>query len=56
MVKAGDEVKVGQRLLLLEAMKMENHIDADKAGKILSINVSKGDNIMQGDVLLIIGE
>jgi len=56
MVKPGDQVSVGQRLLLLEAMKMENHIDADKAGKIISINVSKGDNIMQGDILLVIGE
>jgi len=56
MVKPGDIVTVGQRLLLLEAMKMENHIDADKTGKITSINIAKGDNVMQGDVLLIIGE
>ncbi|HPD64635.1 MAG TPA: acetyl-CoA carboxylase biotin carboxyl carrier protein subunit [Bacteroidia bacterium] len=55
-VKPGDVVSVGQRLMLIEAMKMENHIDADRAGKVKSINVNVGDNVMQGDVLLVIGE
>ncbi len=55
-VKVGDTVKIGQRLLVLEAMKMENNIEADKAGKIASIAKNKGDSVMEGDVLIVIGE
>lgn len=55
-VKEGDEVKMGQKLLMLEAMKMENNIEADKAGKVVSILKHKGDSVMEGDVLIIIGE
>ena len=55
-VKVGDVVKIGQRLLVLEAMKMENNIEADKAGKIVSISKNKGDSVMEGDVLIVIGE
>lgn len=55
-VKEGDIVKMGQRLLMLEAMKMENNIEADKAGKVISIHKHKGDSVMEGDVLIIIGE
>lgn len=54
-VKPGDMVKVGQRLLLLEAMKMENNIDSDKEGKVVEVKVSKGGSVLEGDVLLIIG-
>ena len=55
-VREGDEVKMGQKLLMLEAMKMENNIEADKAGKVVQILKGKGDNVMEGDVLIIIGE
>jgi glutaconyl-CoA/methylmalonyl-CoA decarboxylase subunit gamma len=55
-VKVGDTVKSGQKLLILEAMKMENSIDSDKDGKVLSISVNKGDNVMEGDIILTIGE
>jgi biotin carboxyl carrier protein len=55
-VREGDVVKMGQRLLMLEAMKMENNIEADKAGKVLSILKHKGDSVMEGDVLIIIGD
>lgn len=55
-VKEGDQVKIGQKLILLEAMKMENNIHADKEGKVLTLNARKGDNVMEGDVLLIIGD
>ena len=55
-VREGDVVKMGQRLLMLEAMKMENNIEADKAGKVVSILKHKGDSVMEGDVLIIIGE
>ncbi len=55
-VREGDAVKMGQKLLMLEAMKMENNIEADKAGKVVSILKQKGDAVMEGDVLIIIGE
>ncbi len=54
-VKVGDQVKMGQRLLLLEAMKMENNIDSDKEGTIREIKVDKGSSVLEGDVLIIIG-
>lgn len=53
-VKVGDVVKLGQHLIMLEAMKMENNIDADKEGKISEIKVHRGDNVMEGDVLIVI--
>ena len=55
-VKEGDIVTKGQKLLCLEAMKMENNIDSDKDGKIIKINANKGDSIMEGDILVTIGE
>ena len=55
-VREGDAVKVGQRLITLEAMKMENNINADKEGRIISLKVHKGDAVMEGDVLIVIGE
>jgi glutaconyl-CoA/methylmalonyl-CoA decarboxylase subunit gamma len=53
-VKVGDKVVMGQRLITLEAMKMENNIDSDKEGKVSLINVKKGDSVMEGDVLVVI--
>lgn len=55
-VREGDTVKIGQKLITLEAMKMENNINADKEGKVTSLKVGKGDSVMEGDVLLVIGE
>jgi len=55
-VKVGDRVKVGQKLLTLEAMKMENLIESDKEGIIASIAKQKGDSVMEGDILISIGE
>ena len=54
-VNVGDEVKVGQRLMVLEAMKMENNINADKSGKVVSIKVKTDDSVMEGDLLIEIG-
>lgn len=54
-VKVGDSVKNGQKVVLLEAMKMENNIDADKDGVVKEIKIAKGDSINEGDTLLIIG-
>ena len=50
----GDEVKKGQTVIILEAMKMENSINADKDGKIAAINVSKGESVLEGTDLVII--
>ena len=55
-VNEGDIVKIGQKLIVLEAMKMENNIESDKAGKIISISKGKGDSVMEGDVLIVIGD
>jgi len=54
-IKEGETVKIGQRLMMLEAMKMENNIDADKEGVVLSIKKHKGDAVMECDVLIMIG-
>ena len=53
-VNVGDTVKKGQTIIILEAMKMENNINADKDGKITAINVSKGDSVLEGNDLVII--
>src|SRR5574344_1015350 len=55
-VNVGDRVKTGQKLALLEAMKMENQIDSDLDGVVKEVKVRKGDIIMEGDVLITIGE
>ena len=53
-VKVGDQVKVGDTVVILEAMKMQNNIEAEVAGTIASINVNKGDAVMEGDTLVTI--
>ncbi|MCL2245587.1 MAG: biotin/lipoyl-binding protein [Lentimicrobiaceae bacterium] len=54
-VKEGDPVKQGQHVIMLEAMKMENNIDADREGIIKEIRVKHNDSVMEGDVLIVIG-
>ena len=54
-VKVGQKVAKNQVVLILEAMKMENEIVAEKEGTITSIQVSKGDMVSSGDLLLTIG-
>jgi acetyl-CoA/propionyl-CoA carboxylase biotin carboxyl carrier protein len=54
LVEVGASVEVGQALLVLEAMKMENHINAEAAGTVKEIRVSPGDAVGTGDVLVII--
>lgn len=51
----GDTVKRGQTLLILEAMKMENNINADRDGKIVEIKVHQGDSVLEGADLVVIG-
>jgi len=54
-VKVGDEVNVGDTLLIMEAMKMENEIKADKTGKIVDVKVNAGDSVLEGENLVEIG-
>lgn len=54
-VQVGDEVKKGQTIVILEAMKMENNINSDKDGKVTEIKVNKGDSVLEGADLIIIG-
>ena len=53
-VAVGQAVKKGDTLVVLEAMKMENNIDCERDGKIVSVNVNKGDTVMEGSVLVTI--
>ncbi|MDR1335991.1 MAG: biotin/lipoyl-binding protein [Tannerella sp.] len=52
--KVGDEVKKGQKLLVLEAMKMENAIPSEYTGKVEEIRVEKGESVLEGTVLVVI--
>ena len=54
-VAVGDHVKEGQVVLILEAMKMENEINAECDGTITAISVNKDDSVLEGTVLLTIG-
>ena len=53
-VKEGDTVAAGQTLLVLEAMKMENNIDAERGGVVKQVLVQAGATVMEGDVLIVI--
>lgn len=53
-VKVGDTVNVGDKVAVLEAMKMENDIRADKAGKVKTICVSPGDAILENADIMIL--
>ena len=54
LVAAGDEVEVGQTVCVLEAMKMENAVSAEKAGTVREVRVSAGDSVGPGDVVAVI--
>ena len=54
LVAAGDQVEVGQAVCVLEAMKMENQVDAEAAGTVTEVRVAAGDNVSAGDVLAVI--
>ena len=53
-IKKGEEVKQGQSLFALVAMKMENDITAPRDGKVKEIKVKKDDNVNKGDVLAVL--
>ena len=54
-VKAGDEVDVGQTVLILESMKMEIPVDSTSAGTVTELLVKAGDVVSQGQALVVIG-
>ena len=54
-VAVGDSVTVGQTVAVLEAMKMENNISADKAGVVKEICAAKGATVQEGEALIILG-
>jgi len=54
LVAAGDTVEVGQTVCVLEAMKMENNVNAEKAGTVTEVRVSAGESVGPGDVIAVI--
>ncbi len=52
--KIGDTVKASDAVIILEAMKMENAINAGRDGKVTDIRIKQGDSVLEGDVLLTI--
>ena len=54
LVKAGQAVKKGENILVLEAMKMENNITAENDGTVTAVCVNPGDSVLEGTVLLTI--
>ena len=54
LVAVGDAVEIGQTICLLEAMKMENAVGAEKDGVVKEVRVSAGDSVGAGDVVAVI--
>jgi biotin carboxyl carrier protein len=52
LVSPGDSVEIGQRILVLEAMKMENAIKSPTAGVVASVNVSRGQAVEKNYILI----
>jgi acetyl-CoA/propionyl-CoA carboxylase, biotin carboxylase, biotin carboxyl carrier protein len=54
MVDVGDQIESGQTVCVLEAMKMENNVNADRAGTVKEVKVAAGDSVGPGDVVAIV--
>jgi acetyl-CoA/propionyl-CoA carboxylase, biotin carboxylase, biotin carboxyl carrier protein len=54
LVEVGDSVEAGQAVCVLEAMKMENNINAETSGTVAEVKVAPGDSVGSGDVVVII--
>ena len=55
-VKSGDSVKIGDKLCILEAMKMENEITSPKNGTVTLIHIDSGGNVEKGDLIMEISD
>jgi acetyl-CoA/propionyl-CoA carboxylase biotin carboxyl carrier protein len=53
-VEVGQQITAGESVVVLEAMKMENNINADKSGKITELKVDVGDTVGAGDLIVVI--
>mgnify|MGYP003374192428 CR=1 FL=1 len=53
-VKPGDEIKRGDTVVILDAMKMENNITSDRAGRVSEICVTPGESVMEGKDLVVL--
>jgi len=51
-VKAGDEVRAGSVLVILESMKMEMPVEAEEGGRVAEIHVAEGNPVEEGDPLV----
>ncbi len=56
LVRPGDDVTAGQTLCTLETMKMENAIKADNGGKVASVKIAPGQQVLQDEVLIVINQ
>ena len=56
LVAPGQAIGAGDAVVVLEAMKMENQISAERAGTVREVKVAAGDTVGQGDVLAVIGD
>ena len=56
LVEPGQAIGAGDAVVVLEAMKMENQISAERAGIVREVKVTAGDTVGQGDVLAVIGD
>jgi acetyl-CoA/propionyl-CoA carboxylase biotin carboxyl carrier protein len=54
LVEEGDTVEIGQTVCVLEAMKMENNVNAEKSGTVKEVRVAPGESVGPGDVIAVI--
>jgi biotin carboxyl carrier protein len=55
LVREGDEIEIGQGLVVVEAMKMQNEMKALRTGRVVEVRVSDGDTVGAGDILVVLG-
>lgn len=53
-VEVGQQVEAGDTVVILEAMKMENSVNAEKSGVVMAINVAAGDSVSAGDTVVVV--
>ena len=54
LVEVGDKVEKGQPVVVLEAMKMENRVSATTSGTVKTVEVKKGESVLEGHVLVVL--